>query len=160
EALGALRHFEFHVIAVMEALEAIAFDRGEVDEYILAPLLRNEAEALCLVEPLHGATIHLLLLHCWGSPRAPVLRRPTRRPAFRSIDGVRMRGARPTKKAACFGAGGLTFCSVLPPASESGLRMRPLPRRFHEKIAPAEAGPAGAVLQSVFASSWKSSTTS
>src|SRR4029077_11151649 len=58
EALRAARDFERHLITVAEALEAVALDRGVVDEYVLTLTLRDEAEALRLVEPLHGASNH------------------------------------------------------------------------------------------------------
>src|SRR5262245_49127778 len=58
EPLRALSDLERHLITVREGLEAVALDRGVVDEYILAPVLRDEAEALRLVEPLHGASAH------------------------------------------------------------------------------------------------------
>src|SRR4030095_6704171 len=75
EALGALRHLERHLITVREALDAVAFDRRVVDEYILALTLRDEAKALRLVEPLHGASVHwgtfLLCQNLFDSGRTP-----------------------------------------------------------------------------------------
>src|SRR5687768_11564056 len=58
EPLRALGHAELHTITVREGLEAVAFNRGEVDEHVVPALLRDEAKALRLVEPLHGASIH------------------------------------------------------------------------------------------------------
>src|SRR5438477_12305867 len=55
QALGALRDFELDVRAFGEGAEAIALNRGEVYEHILAALRGDEAEALRVVEPLDGA---------------------------------------------------------------------------------------------------------
>src|SRR5690606_27557470 len=55
-ALGALDHVELHASALGERLEAAALDRRMMDEQILAAVLGgDEAEALLIVEPLHGA---------------------------------------------------------------------------------------------------------
>src|SRR5436190_1096704 len=62
QALGAARHVELDPLALGESLEAVALDRGEVDEHVFATRLGDEAKALRLVEPLHGATSHLKLL--------------------------------------------------------------------------------------------------
>src|SRR6267143_1406213 len=60
EAFRPTRHLERHLIPVREALEAVALDRGVVDEYVLALTLRDEAETLRLVEPLHGSCVHCI----------------------------------------------------------------------------------------------------
>lgn len=55
EALGALCDLELNSLAFDERLESVAPDRGEVDEYILATFLLDEAKALAVVKPLNGA---------------------------------------------------------------------------------------------------------
>src|SRR6185503_3045001 len=55
-ALGALDDVEFDALAFGEGAEAAALDRRMVDEAILLTTLgRDEAEALRVIEPLHGA---------------------------------------------------------------------------------------------------------
>src|SRR5256885_2164172 len=54
--LLALGHLELHPLVLGECLEAGALDLAEVDEQVLAAAVRgDEAEALLLVEPLHGS---------------------------------------------------------------------------------------------------------
>ena len=53
--LAAGGDVELDALALVERLEAAALDVGEVDEYVVALLSRNEAEALVSVEELHGA---------------------------------------------------------------------------------------------------------
>src|SRR6187401_934621 len=56
QALLALLHFELHALVLSERLEAVALDVAEVGEEVgAARVLRDEAEALALVEPLHGS---------------------------------------------------------------------------------------------------------
>src|SRR5436190_8662963 len=56
QALLALLHFEFDALVFGERLEAVALDVAEVGEEVgAARVLRDEAEALALVEPLHGS---------------------------------------------------------------------------------------------------------
>src|SRR3954466_12109668 len=56
QALLALLHFEFDALVFGERLEAVALDVTEVGEEVgAARVLRDEAEALALVEPLHGS---------------------------------------------------------------------------------------------------------
>src|SRR3954471_4931201 len=48
-----------HLRALRQRLEAVRVDAGVVDEEVLAPLVRrDEAEALVVVEPLHGSGSH------------------------------------------------------------------------------------------------------
>jgi hypothetical protein len=55
-ALLALHHVALDALALGQRLEAAALDGRVVDEEILAAVLgRDEAEALGVVEPLHGA---------------------------------------------------------------------------------------------------------
>src|ERR1700712_3530483 len=55
QALLALLDFEFDALVFQQSLEAIALDVTEVSEQVSAArVLSDEAEALALVEPLHG----------------------------------------------------------------------------------------------------------
>src|SRR5689334_17878104 len=55
-ALGALDHVELHGLALGEGLEAVTLDGGVMHEAILLAVRGgDEAEALGVVEPLHGA---------------------------------------------------------------------------------------------------------
>src|SRR6185369_8149941 len=55
-ALGALDHVEFHGLALGEGLEAVTLDGGVMHEAILLAVRgSDEAKALGVVEPLHGA---------------------------------------------------------------------------------------------------------
>src|SRR5882672_7064143 len=59
-AFLSLRHVEGDLLAVLERLVARALDRAVVREQILAAVIRrDEAEALRVVEPLHGACWHI-----------------------------------------------------------------------------------------------------
>src|SRR5690348_6749599 len=53
-ALLALNDLELDAVAFLEGLEPTALDGAVVDEYIRATLMRDEAVALRVVEPLHG----------------------------------------------------------------------------------------------------------
>ena len=64
-----------NAVTFHEALEALCLDRAEVNEHVLATLLGDEAEALRLVEPLHGTGCHCLLLS-FRSVSALLLIRP------------------------------------------------------------------------------------
>ncbi len=56
QAFLALLHFEFDALVFDQGLEAVAFDVTEVSEEVSAAfVLCNEAVALAVVEPLHGA---------------------------------------------------------------------------------------------------------
>src|SRR5271167_2960682 len=54
KTLRSLYHVKLHGCALVEALVALALDRGEMYEYILAGLTADKAIALCCVKPLHG----------------------------------------------------------------------------------------------------------
>src|SRR5216117_3145223 len=61
QALRALLHFELHLLAFLQRLEAAHLDRGVMREQIFAALGRgDEAEALGVVEPLNSASCHFL----------------------------------------------------------------------------------------------------
>src|SRR5215475_588541 len=52
-------------LTFVERAQAGALDRGDMDEYVFAAVLRlNESIALGRVEPFHGASSHLGLLVC------------------------------------------------------------------------------------------------
>src|SRR5205807_3115410 len=64
-ALLALNHFELHALAFSERLEALRLNGAVMHEAVLAAILgRDEAEALGVIEPLHGTgdTCHLCVL--------------------------------------------------------------------------------------------------
>jgi hypothetical protein len=62
ETLGALGHFEFNRLAIVQCLVAISQNGGEVDENVLAALALDEPKALAGIEPLHGT---LFFIHCF-----------------------------------------------------------------------------------------------
>src|SRR5262245_48435273 len=58
-------HFIFDHLTLVERAQAGALDRGDMDEYISAPVLRlNESIAFRRVEPFDGASGHHGLLAC------------------------------------------------------------------------------------------------
>src|SRR5262249_18782940 len=60
-ALLALRHVEGDLLAFLQPLIAGALDGAVMGEQLLAPAVRrDEAEALGVVEPLHGACSHVI----------------------------------------------------------------------------------------------------
>src|SRR6187551_3042492 len=60
-ALGALGDVELNLLVLVEGLVALRLNRRVVHEDVVAAvLLRNEAETLLGVEPLHGALSHVL----------------------------------------------------------------------------------------------------
>src|SRR6185312_11136808 len=60
QALGALADVELHLLPLGEGAEAVGLNRGVVAEDILAAVvLRNEAETLRVVEPLHSTACHV-----------------------------------------------------------------------------------------------------
>src|SRR5580704_2440242 len=61
QALGALGHFEFNRLAVVQRFVAISHDRGEMHENIFTALALDESKALARVEPLHCS---LFFTHC------------------------------------------------------------------------------------------------
>src|SRR3990170_8805687 len=79
-ALRAIDDVELDRLALGERLVALAFDRGEVDEHVVPALPGDEAEALLVAEPLHGALLcqhGLLCLNTrslarafWGAQRS------------------------------------------------------------------------------------------
>src|ERR1700722_6253176 len=63
KALGALLHVELDLLSLLEGAEARRLDGGLVAENVCTPvILRDESEALRVVEPLHGALGHLTAL--------------------------------------------------------------------------------------------------
>ena len=59
--LGAGRNVETNSLTFLQGLEALALNRGEVDEEILAAVFGgDEAEALRIVEPFYVACCHVL----------------------------------------------------------------------------------------------------
>ena len=70
EALGTLHDLELHVVALGEGTESLGDDGGVMNEYVLAAVLRDEAEPLCVIEPLDRALRQCCNL-LKGSPRAP-----------------------------------------------------------------------------------------
>src|SRR5690606_38247770 len=59
QALLALDHGKGHLLAFLEALEALHLDGTEVDEHVLAVLTADEAKALGVVEPFDGPGLAL-----------------------------------------------------------------------------------------------------
>src|SRR5512133_3321640 len=74
EALRALLHLELDPLPFLQAAEALRLDGGVMDEDVVpAAVLSDEAEALRVVEPLHGTTGHLTLLSMFeAGPSRPV----------------------------------------------------------------------------------------
>lgn len=64
ETLGALGHFEFNRLAIVQCLVAISQNGGEVDENVLTALALDEPKALAGIEPLHRT---LFFIHCFYS---------------------------------------------------------------------------------------------
>src|SRR5947209_15030504 len=59
-ALGAVGHFEFDLLALLQRLEAVHLDLGMMGEEVLAAVIRgDEAVAFGVVEPLHGTGCHV-----------------------------------------------------------------------------------------------------
>src|SRR5262249_57759085 len=59
-SLRTILSFVLHLRPLGEALVSLAADRAVVDEDVLAPLvLRDEAVALVVAEPLHGSGCHV-----------------------------------------------------------------------------------------------------
>src|SRR5262245_17169844 len=61
QALGTLGDIELDGVTLGEAAEALGLDRREVDEHVRTRLLRDKAEALRVVEPLHFTLGHTVL---------------------------------------------------------------------------------------------------
>src|SRR5215470_13041953 len=58
QALRPLHDLELHPVAFRERPESLHLDGSVVDEDVLAAFLRDEAEPLAVVEPLHRALRH------------------------------------------------------------------------------------------------------
>src|SRR5882762_3085057 len=67
KSLGSTDDIELQPLAFGQRLEALALDRGVVDEHVLATLLLDETKTLCFVEPLHRSVCHLQLLLLTGA---------------------------------------------------------------------------------------------
>jgi hypothetical protein len=63
-ALASLDDVEFHLIAFLETLIALALDGAVVNEDVSPALAAEEAITLCVVEPLYGAFV----LCQWSTP--------------------------------------------------------------------------------------------
>src|SRR6266550_4049651 len=70
-ALRTLHHVELHALVLVERLVALGLDRRVVDEDVLTTVHGDEAVALLVVEPLHGALCHV---HSLLGPTGPTLR--------------------------------------------------------------------------------------
>jgi hypothetical protein len=53
QTLGAFFDGEFHLLAFLQVLEALAFDGLEVNEDVGAAFAFNEAKAFCAIEPFN-----------------------------------------------------------------------------------------------------------
>src|SRR5262245_27282852 len=62
EALRSLHDLELDHVTLVEGAKAGHLDGRVVDENIVPVLLRDETEALGLIEPLHGTARHAQLL--------------------------------------------------------------------------------------------------
>jgi len=58
EALRSFYDFERNLIALVQGLEAVSRDGRKVHEYVLAIVLRDKAEPLAVIEPLHYTVCH------------------------------------------------------------------------------------------------------
>src|SRR5438093_4391367 len=98
QPLRTAAHVELQRLALGKRLESVATDGREMHEYVLTAIrLGDEAEALRLVEPLHGATSHLKLLLYAGRSTRP-LPRITLRPRPASMTVVSIDRGGPTNK--------------------------------------------------------------
>src|SRR6516164_8100830 len=70
QALRSPSDVELDPLALGQGLESLALDRREMHEHVLAALLRDETEALRVVEPLHCTNRHFET-PCFGDPRPP-----------------------------------------------------------------------------------------
>src|SRR3954471_17405853 len=59
QALRTLHGVVLHCLTLGQAAKAFADDGGVMDEHVRPALRRDEAETLCIVEPLHSAPRHL-----------------------------------------------------------------------------------------------------
>src|SRR2546421_6482012 len=60
KSLRTLGDVELHALALGQGLEALTRDRREMHEHVLAAFLRDEPEALRIVEPLHRTHRHFV----------------------------------------------------------------------------------------------------
>src|SRR5439155_2270759 len=67
-ALLALRNVELHGLALAQRAIALSGDPGEVDEYILATLWGDKAEAFLVAEPLNGSAHGVSSFLCGCEP--------------------------------------------------------------------------------------------
>src|ERR1700744_2240040 len=68
-SLRALHHVELHPLVLVEGLVAFGLDGRVVDEDVLTAVHGDEAVALFVVEPLHGALCHVhSSLGGWSGP--------------------------------------------------------------------------------------------
>ena len=58
EALGSLDYLELNLLTFLEAAEAVALDRGVMNENVLTALTADESKTLGVVEPLNDALFH------------------------------------------------------------------------------------------------------
>jgi hypothetical protein len=58
EALRSLYDLERNLVALVQRLEAVSCNGRKVHEYVLAIVLRDKAEPLAIVEPLHYTVSH------------------------------------------------------------------------------------------------------
>ena len=80
---GPLDDLELHVVAFGQGAEALRDDGGVMHEHVLAPVLRDEAEPLGIIEPLDRALRHccnLLKGEPAGSGETPALVAGEKRP--------------------------------------------------------------------------------
>src|SRR5437016_13096437 len=75
-ALRALHDLERHFLTFGQRLVTLHADRREVHEDVVSAFALDEAEALLVREPFHGALCHLFLL----TTQTPTTRAPSRRP--------------------------------------------------------------------------------
>lgn len=62
-ALGAHLDLETHLLTFLQGLEALGLNFREVREQIVAAIVRSdEAETLCVIEPLNGTSCHITFL--------------------------------------------------------------------------------------------------
>ena len=80
--LGPLNDVELDLIALFEALVALALDRTVMNEDIRSAFAAEEAVALCVVEPLYGAFI----LCQWS--KLPFFAFPTEPTAYREVKAL------------------------------------------------------------------------
>src|SRR5947208_12825399 len=83
KSLRSTDDIELEPLAFGQRLEALALDRGVVNEHVLATLLLDETKTLRFVDPLHRSVCHLQTPSTrWGiapTPR-PDFGRPARPP--------------------------------------------------------------------------------